>query len=74
MFILSVVLGGYDDMLASDSTAIMTNIPLLISLAIGILIALLGYFGAPIWLMWLGRTLLAEDRGMQSHYKLEARN
>lgn len=64
MFILSFVLGGYDDMLASDSTAIRTNIPLLISLAIGIPMALLGYFSAPIWLVWLGRVFVRGNSGM----------
>jgi hypothetical protein len=74
MFILSVGLGGYEDMFSMDSTAIMTNIPLLSSLSIGIPMALLGFFGAPIWLVWLGRTLLGEDRGMQFPNKLEARS
>ena len=72
MFILSFVLGGYDDVISSSPAALMTNIPLLISLAIGIPLALLGYFGAPIWLVWLGRTLIREDRRMQFLNKLEA--
>lgn len=58
MCISSFLLGGYDDMLSSSPGAIMANIPLLISLAIGIPMALIGYFGAPIWLVWLGQTLL----------------
>jgi hypothetical protein len=58
MYIGSFLLGGYDDLFSSSSTSIMTNIPLLIGLAIGIPMALLGYLGAPIWLVWLGQTLL----------------
>ena len=55
MYIGSVLLGGYDEMFSSGFTAIMENIPFLISLVIGIPLVLLG---APIWLVWLGQTLL----------------
>jgi hypothetical protein len=58
MYLGFVLLGGYNDRLSSSSTSILPNIPLLLSLAIGIPAALLGYLGAPIWLVWLGQTLL----------------
>jgi hypothetical protein len=57
----SFLLGGFDTMFSSSSTAIMENIPLLISVAIIIPLALVGYLGAPFWLMWLGQTLLRSD-------------
>lgn len=74
MFLVSFVLGGYDNMFSSSPTALMTNIPLLISLAIAIPMTLLGYLGAPIWLVWLGRVLIHEDRKMQFLNKLEAKS
>ena len=74
MCISSFLLGGYDDMLSSSSPAILTNLPLLISLAIGIPMALLGYLGAPIWLMWLGQTLLRSHDRMPSLNNLDATN
>lgn len=74
MYIGSSVLGGYADMIWSNPTAIMADIPLLISLVLGIPMALIGYLGAPIWLVWLGRTLLREDKSVRSLDKLEARS
>lgn len=66
LFLSSFLLGEYDNMFSSSFTAILTNIPLLISLIIGIPMALLGYVGAPIWLVWLGRTLLQSDNQLRS--------
>jgi hypothetical protein len=74
MFILFFVLGVYEEMTSSNPTAMLTNIPLLISLAIGIPMSLIGYLGAPIWLVWLGRTLMSEDEMMQSLNELKAGN
>ena len=62
MYIGSLLLGGFEDMFSSSSTAILTNVPLLITLAIVIPLALLGYLGAPIWLVWLGQALLRHNR------------
>lgn len=70
----SFLFGGFDIMFSSSSTPIMTNIPLLIALAIGIPMALTGYVGAPIWLVWLGRTLLRNDNQALSLNNLDARN
>jgi hypothetical protein len=72
MYIGSFLLGGYDDMFSSSSSSIMTNIPLLISLAIGIPLALLGYLGAPIWLVWLGQTFLRSQNRTPSLSKMDA--
>jgi hypothetical protein len=58
MYIGSFLFGGYDDLFSSSATAVMTNVPLLISLAIGIPMALIGYLGARIWLVWLGQSLI----------------
>ena len=69
----SFLLGGYDDLFSSSSVAIMTNIPLLISLAIGIPMVLIGYLGAPVWLVWLGQTFLRTGNQSVS-YDLDARN
>ncbi len=71
--ISSLLLGGYEDMFSS-STAILTNIPLLLSLMIGIPMALLGYIGAPIWLLWLGQTLLRSENQAPSPNKLNTMN
>jgi hypothetical protein len=70
----SFLLGGYDDLLFSSSTAILTNIPLLVSLAIVVPIALTGYVGAPIWLVWLGQTLLRGGRRVPALNNLDATN
>ena len=56
MFVVSLILGGYDDMIWLSPGGIVNNIPLLISLAISGPMALVGYLGAPVWLLWLGRT------------------
>jgi hypothetical protein len=72
MYIGSFLLGGYDEMLSSSPTAIMTNIPLLISLAIGIPLVLIGYLGAPIWLVGLGQTLLRSWNRIPSLNDLDA--
>lgn len=74
MFIIFFVLGGHEAMTSSRSTAIPENIPLLISLVIGFPMSLIGYLGAPIWLVWLGRTLIREDQGTQYLNELEARS
>jgi hypothetical protein len=74
MYIGSLLLGRYDDMFSSSSPSIMENIPFLISLAIGIPLALTGYLGAPIWLVWLGQTLLRSDNRMPSLSNLDATN
>ena len=70
----SLLLGGYDDMFSSSSTAILKNIPLFLSLVIGIPMALLGYIGAPIWLVWLGQTLLRDENQALSRNKLNTTN
>jgi len=72
--ISSFLLGGYDDMFSSSSTAIMMNIPLLISLAIVIPLGLIGYLGAPIWLVWLRQTLLRSNNQLPSLNDLDATN
>ncbi len=71
--ISSLLLGGYEDMFSS-STAILTNLPLLLSLMIGIPMALLGYIGTPIWLLWLGQTLLRSENQAPSPNKLNTMN
>lgn len=73
MFGSSLLLGGYDEMLFSGFDGIARNIPLLISLVIGIPAALVGFLGAPFWLIWLGRTLVRGDQRMASLPELEAR-
>lgn len=72
--VTSFLLGGYDDMLSSSSNTILTNIPLLISVAIGIPLGLVGFFGAPIWLVWLGQTVLRNDNQLASFNNQDARN
>ena len=71
--ISSFLLGEYD-MFSSSFSAIITNIPLLIPLAIGIPMALIGYLGAPIWLVWLGQALLRSNNQLLSLNNLDARN
>ena len=71
--ISAFLLGGYDDLFSSSSAAIMTNIPLLISLAIGIPMVLIGYLGAPVWLVWLGQSFLRTGKQSVS-YNPDARN
>jgi hypothetical protein len=66
MYMGSFLLGSYDDLVSSSSTAVMTNMSLLLSLAIGIPLALVGYLGAPIWLVWLGQSLIRKDSRKQS--------
>jgi len=72
MYISSLLITGYGDLLSSSPTAIMTNILLLISLVIAIPMALLGYLGAPIWLVWLGQTLLRSYNKIPSMDNLDA--
>jgi hypothetical protein len=64
MFLNSLILGGYDEMVLSGFDGITQDIRLLASLVIGIPAALVGFLGAPIWLMWLGRTLVRDDQPM----------
>jgi hypothetical protein len=71
--ISSFLLGGYDNLFSSSTAAIMTNIPLLIFLAIGIPMFLIGFLGAPVWLVWLGQTFLRSGNQSVS-YRLDARN
>jgi hypothetical protein len=70
----SPLFGGYGDMFLPSSTAILTKILLLLSLVIGILATLLGYAGAPIWLVWLGQTLLRRENQAPSRSKLSTTN
>jgi hypothetical protein len=72
MFVSSWILGGYDEMVFSGFDEITQDIRLLASLVIGILLALIGYVCAPIWLVWLGRVLVREDTGMPSGNQLDA--
>jgi hypothetical protein len=66
MFSSSIMLGGYDEMLVSDIDGITRNIPLLVSLVIGIPAALIGFLGAPIWLVWIGRVFVRDKPGVPS--------
>ena len=66
MFISSLILGGYGEMVLSGFDVITRDIRLLASLVIGIFTALIGYLCAPIWLVWLGRILVREDTRMYS--------
>jgi hypothetical protein len=68
----SFLLGGYDEVFSSSSSSIMTNIPLLISFAIAIPLAFVGYLGAPIWLMWLGQTFLHSQNRTPSVSNMDA--
>jgi hypothetical protein len=61
MYAGSLLLSGYDDLPSLSPAAVVTNIPLLISLLIGVPMVLIGYSGTPIWLVWLGQTLLRRD-------------
>ena len=72
MYISSILLGGYAELVSSSFTSVTSNIPLMISLAIGILLALLGYLCAPIWLVWLGQTLLRSQNRTPSLSKMDA--
>lgn len=74
MFVVSLFLGGDDDMIWLSPRVIVNNIPLLISLAISGPMALVGYLGAPVWLLWLGRTHVINDTTMPSVHTLEERN
>jgi hypothetical protein len=49
--------GGYNLATSTRPEAIFANLPLLVFLAAGFLMGLLGYIAAPIWLVWLGRVL-----------------
>lgn len=72
MFISSVILGGYDEMVLSRFESVTQDINLLVSLVIGITMALIGYLGAPFWLIWLGRALASGNQTMQSLPEREA--
>jgi len=74
MLISAVALGWYDQMPSFSLAEMTKDIRLLIFLAIVIPAALLGYLGAPIWLVWLGRSLVRDDQTMPSPHKLEARS
>lgn len=74
MFTSSLILGGYDEMVLSGFDAVTMDFRLLVSLVIGIPAALVGFLGAPIWLVWLGRTLIRDDQTMPSPQKLETRS
>jgi hypothetical protein len=66
MFISSVILGGYDEMVLAGFDGITQDIRLLASLVVGISTALIGYLCAQIWLVWLGRVLVWDDTRMPS--------
>lgn len=74
MFTSSLILGGYDEMVLSGFDAATMDFRLLVSLVIGIPAALVGFLGAPIWLVWLGRTLIRDDQTMPFPQKLETRS
>lgn len=74
MFTSSSILGGYDEMVLSGFDAVTMDIRLLVSLVIGIPAALVGFLGAPFWLVWLGRILVRDDQPMPPPQKLEARS
>jgi hypothetical protein len=59
-FVIFIALGGYNAMAASTPEAILANPPLAIFLGAGFLMGSLGYFGPPVWLIWLGRALLRQ--------------
>jgi hypothetical protein len=58
-FAFLYVLDGYNAM-ATNPAMVTANALLLISLVVGILMGVLGYFGSPIWLAWLGGVVLRE--------------
>ena|ERR1043165_2990232 len=74
MLVSALTLGWYDQMPSYTFAEIMKDIRLLISLAISIPATLFGYLGAPIWLVWLGRTLVSGNQTILSPHKLEARS
>ena len=61
MFISSVILGGYEEIVLSGFDGITQDMRFLASLVIGIPMVLIGYLGAPFWLVWLGRVLVRKD-------------
>jgi hypothetical protein len=58
-FVMFILFGGFGAAASSNAAAILSNIPLLISLAIGTIGGLLAYLGAPVWSIWLGRLFLS---------------
>jgi hypothetical protein len=58
-FVMFILFGGFGAAASSNAAAILSNIPLLITLAIGTIGGLLAYLGAPIWSIWLGRLFLS---------------
>ena len=72
MFISSVTLGGYEEMVFSGFDGIMQNLRLLASLAIGIPVTLIGYLGAPFWLVLAGRAFIHDHTKTQSLNQLDS--
>ena len=72
MFLNSLILGGYNEMVLSGFDGITQDFRLLASLVIGIPMTLIGYLCAPIWLVWLGRVLVREDTRMPSLNQLDS--
>jgi hypothetical protein len=68
MFLSSSILGGYDEMVSPGFDRVMQDPRLLLSLAIGIPMVLLGYVGAPLWLVWLGRALIRDHLGLPAFH------
>ena len=68
MFLSSSILGGYDEMFSLGFDRVMQDPRLLLSLAMGIPMALLGYVGAPFWLVWLGRALIRNHPGLPAFH------
>ena len=57
-FVMLSLFGGWSAAASSNAALILSNYPLLISLVIGVGGGLIGYIGAPIWAIWLGRVFL----------------
>jgi hypothetical protein len=57
-FVMLSLFGGWSAAASSSPAVILSNYPLLISLVIGVGGGLVGYIGAPVWAIWLGRVFL----------------
>jgi hypothetical protein len=68
MFLSSLVVGGYEEMFSMGFDRVMQDPRLLLSLAIGIPMVLLGYVGSPFWLVWLGRALIRDYPGLPAFH------
>jgi hypothetical protein len=57
-FVMLSLFGGWSAAATSSPAVVVSNYPLLIALIIGVGGGLVGYIGAPVWAIWLGRVFL----------------